>query len=393
MGAARVFYAQFLDTDLLEIAPQGGGDSQAVVNTENPVRDAAECNVCHYIVDPVAGAFQNVDKTGNWGPLSGGWYTDSFAPGLEGDVMPASEYDRALQWLGARTVQDKRFRRAMVSNVYEAIMGRRPLAMPKNAERPEYLGLLRAYNAQQNWLREVERQFVASDYTIKEVIKQIVTSPYYRAQGASIDLESAAPQERGAYAELGLARLLTPEQLDRKIEAIFGERWMSTDPWNILTDPRVFYMLYAGIDSKTILERLRYMSPMMASIATIMAGDVSCRLALKDFGRPNADRRLFRGIDLSSPSASLEPKQVRATIAQLHDLILGLPVTEDSVEVDIFYELFIAVQRDGAQAIARGQEPEDVRSHCGGFNDPHYTARAWMAVVTAMLEDWTFLFH
>ena len=40
-----------------------------------------------------------------------------------------------------------------------------------------------------------------------------------------------------------------------------------------------------------------------------------------------------------------------------------------------------------------GEEPDDLRSACGGHDDPHYTARAWMAVVTAMLEDWSFLYH
>jgi hypothetical protein len=47
----------------------------------------------------VAGCFQDYWKfEGVYGKRKGGWFKDMFAPGFEGEELPAEERWRALQW-------------------------------------------------------------------------------------------------------------------------------------------------------------------------------------------------------------------------------------------------------------------------------------------------------
>lgn len=387
-GRARIFYKIFLNTDLLEIAPQGGGDSQAVADVENPVRDAAQCNVCHYIVDPTAGIFQHFDDGGHWHPRSGGWYDDSFAPGFVDEPLPEAQQELALPWLASQVVQDRRFARAMVANLFEMILGRRPLKFPTDPNAEGYLGHIKAYTAQQEWLRQTVDAFIAADYSLKALVKLIVTSPYYTTSHVDLDLDTFDPDQRAQYAGIGLARLLTPEQLRNKLAATFGERWLVDDA-DVLSPDGEYHLLYGGIDSNSTIERERTMSPLMTSIARIMSGDVACNLAVKDFTIPAFERRLF---PLVEPGDVDEPL-VRQNIQHLYAHLLGERVSPDSLSVDIMYDLFDAVQTEGSARVAADSKLIETGSHCGGLNDESYTIRAWLAVVSLMLEDWSYLYH
>ena len=82
------------------------------------------------------------------------------------------------------------------------------------------------------------------------------------------------------------AGLLSPEQVERKVGAIFGERW------NRLNDQLA--MLYGGIDSKAVTERAADPSGAMGAIQRIMANDVALKNTAMDFSRKPADRKLFQ---------------------------------------------------------------------------------------------------
>src|SRR5262249_61880120 len=73
-----------------------------------PTMEAAECVVCHKTLDPVAGLFQDYWRfadQGVYGKRKGGWFTDMFKPGFEGEDLPATDRWRALQWLRATPAQ------------------------------------------------------------------------------------------------------------------------------------------------------------------------------------------------------------------------------------------------------------------------------------------------
>ena len=154
-----MYFQHFLGVDVMSLAPRVA--DPAVVSTKfaNPTLQAPECVVCHKVIDPVAGLFQDYFKeTGDFGPRKGGWFTDMFPPGLDGRDLPTEDRWRALQWLGEETANDPRFAVAMVEHAYYILMGRRPLLPPQDIEDPlfthilfgAYLGLL-AWGAV--WLR------------------------------------------------------------------------------------------------------------------------------------------------------------------------------------------------------------------------------------------------
>lgn len=391
---ASVFFSQFLDTNVLELAPRGGGDSSAVADVFNPVRDAAECNVCHYMLDPVAGAFQNHDARGRYNPRDEGWYSDTFSPGFNDDLLPNRDAERAIQWLAEASAEDDRFARAIVGHVYEILMGRRPLEMPKDAERAGYAGALAAYEMQREWLKGIEQDFVASNHDIRVVFKAILTSPFYRAVNVDANAVAGDDERAAQIEEIGLARVLTPERLHRKIVATFGAAWRYDDK-PALTDAQRFRFLYGGIDSINVTERLDDFNSVMAAVAMLMANDVPCRLGVRDFTLAPDERRLFPHVELTDVPGQVDAEaNIRANIQHLYDHLLGERVAVDAPEVDIAYGLFRDIQADGARGLDAGEYDLELDAACradGLREDPDYTARAWMAVLTYMLSDYRFL--
>ena len=138
---SRVFYQHFLGVDVLELAARVGDAAAVQAKFENPTMQASECVVCHKTLDPVAGLFQDYWRfadQGIYGRRKGGWFTDMFAAGYEGEDLPGDERWRALQWLGERTAKDPRFAGAMVEHAYYILTGRKVLLPPKDLDDPLY---------------------------------------------------------------------------------------------------------------------------------------------------------------------------------------------------------------------------------------------------------------
>src|SRR5205085_6098429 len=114
-----------------------------------PTMEASECVVCHKTMDPVAGCFQNYWKfEGVYGKRKGGWFTDMFKPGFEGEELPEQDRWRGLQWLGEKTAKDPRFAVAMTEHAWYILTGRKVLLPPKDLEDPMFNSRRRAYDAQ-----------------------------------------------------------------------------------------------------------------------------------------------------------------------------------------------------------------------------------------------------
>src|SRR5439155_19677330 len=163
--------------------------------------------------------------------------------------------------------------------------------------------------------------------------------------------------------------------------AIFGQ------PWGKLRDQLA--LLYGGIDSKEVTERAADPSGAMGAIQRILANDVACQHTLRDFARKSTERRLFPGIEPSTlPGSSPEADAtIRRAIIHLHEHILGRHDAADSEEVSRTFELFAGIVAD-----AQAQKGLDKREayHCRANvpdapADPHYTIRAWRAVVMYQL--------
>jgi hypothetical protein len=385
---ARMFYQQFLGVDVLELAARVSDAAAVTAKFKVPTMEASECVVCHKTVDPVAGLFQDYwDFDGTYGRRKGGWFTDMFAPGFEGENLPEDQRWRALQWLGERTAKDPRFATTMVEHAYYLLTGRKVLTAPKDIDSPLFGAHLRAYQEQRKQIEAIASRFAQNNFNFKSAIKDWIISDFYRADG----LASAAanPSRRAELDDVGLVRMLAPEQVERKVAAVFGK------PWGKLEDQMA--MLYGGIDSKEVTERAADPSGAMGAIQRILANDVACHETALDFSRAPDRRILFPNIepDVIPGTTPQADAQIRQAIVHLHQRILGRYDAADSPEVDRTYQLFAGIVADAAQH--KGIDAEENWSCRQGLEhpvpDPHYTVRAWRAVVTYLLRRPEFLYE
>jgi hypothetical protein len=387
---SRMYYQHFLGVDVLELAARVSDAAAVQAKFETPTMQAAECVVCHRTLDPVAGLFQDYwrfAEKGVYGKRKGGWFKDMFGPGFEGEDLPPSERWRSLQWLGERTAKDPRFAVAMTEHVYYILTGRRPLLPPKDIDDPLFPAKRRAYQEQRREVERVAAKLVEAKFNLKVAFKEWAASPFYRADGPATAL--ADPKRKAELDDIGLVRMLSPEQVERKLAAVFGERW------GRLADHQTA-MLYGGIDSKEVTERATDPSGAMGAIQRIMSNDVAVRHTLRDFARPAAERKLFPGVEPSVvPGASAEgDAAIRKAIAHLHERILGRYDAPDSAEVGRTFKLFAAIVADAKKTKFDKQESYPARQGVTKPpEDPHYTIRAWRGVVTYLLRRGEFLYE
>ena len=391
---ARMYYQHFLGVDVLELAARVSDAAAAQAKYKVPTMEAAECVVCHRTLDPVAGLFQDYwrfAERGVYGKRKGGWFTDMFGAGFEGEDLPATERWRSLQWLGERTAKDPRFAIAMVEHVYYILTGRRALLPPKDLDDPLFPARRRAFAEQRREVERIAAHFAKDGFNLKTAFKDWAVSPFYRADGLATVLTD--PKRRAELDDIGIVRMLSPEQVERKVAAVFGEKW------NRLQGEMA--MLYGGIDSQEVTDRATDPSGAMGAIQRILSNDVACRHVARDFRRPAKDRQFFSAIDpetLPGNSADSDAA-IRKTIVHLHDKILGHSDRPDSAEVERTFRLFAGIVADAKnQKGVEKQEsyycrPGDKDARGSAVPDPHYTIRAWRAVVTYLLRRQEFLYE
>jgi hypothetical protein len=275
-----------------------------------------------------------------------------------------------------------------VEHVWYVLSGRRALLPPKGIDDPLFDAKHRAYEAQRKEIERIASEFTKANYNLKEAFKQWVVSPFYRADGLATTL--ANPAREAELADLGVARMLGPEQLERKITAIFPKRW------GRLKDTQ-FAMLYGGIDSEEVTERAADPSGAMGAIQRIMANEVACNNVARDFAAESGKRRLFPKIEPDIvPGESAESDQrIREAMVHLFEVVLGRYESLNSAEVNRAYDLFAGVLEDVRDR--KGVEPVE-SYYCrssgeGRDKDPAYTIRAWRAVVTYLLRQRDFLYE
>lgn len=351
---SRWTYYHFLGVDIEKSAARTT-DPVALADTNNPTLNNPACAVCHQLMDPVAGAYQNYGDQGWYRTSDGGldslpdaykneenspyifgdtWFADMRTPGFNGTTVPNA--DTSLQWLASQITADDRFASATVKFWWETVMSDVLLLPPENSSDANFEYLLAAYEAQQELIDDLAQQFITgfnggAPYNLKDLLAAMVTSDWFRANGASEALSSA---ELVALANVGNRRLLTPAELQAKTESLLGYAWGEGEaPWQIdnyqssLLDRYRIY--YGGIDSTGITERAKELNSIMSNVAEAQALAMACPSVLFDMNRDESSRLIFTQVD----------RYVTPTLHTREDFIVTGTSTSDASSHNLVHSL------------------------------------------------------
>lgn len=333
---SRWTYYHFLGVDIEKSATRTT-NPVALADTNNPTLRNPACTVCHELLDPVAGAFQNYGNSGLYRDSWGGqdalpetykhpewfeenaapslyvygdtWFRDMRAPGFNCEQAP--DPSNSLQWLGQRIARDTRFATAAVKFWWPAVMGEEAKTAPEAREDAGFEVELATFNEQNRFIENLGKHFASGidggkAYNAKDLFVEMLMSPWFRADSSTVAGNSASRASG-----LGTRRLLTPEELEAKSRALLGWRWGeddSPDPWDydeVWTQlGNRFQIYYGGIDSNGIKERSRALTSLMSNVAEKQAVEMACPAVVLDFNRPDGERLLFDGIDRNTTPTS-----------------------------------------------------------------------------------------
>ncbi len=316
---ARWTWYNFLGVDIEGLAIRTT-DPVALADTNNPTMNNPSCTVCHSVLDPVAGTFQDYADSGQYKSAMNGtdsldrlyktptdgsvslfqtgdtWYRDMRPPGFDGVLASSTNTTR---WLAEQIVKDARFATSTVRFWWPAVFGSELLKAPEVATDADYAARLAAYEAQQAEIERLTDLFVSSGLSVKTLLTDMVLSPWYRADGFSGTVNATLSAARDL-TNLSGEKLLTPEQLSRKTRTLTGFNWYAdTDAVTAATVSGLeneYNTFYGGIDSFALKVRARSVTPMMSNVAVTHALEASCPIVMGDFIRADSSRYLFGGL-------------------------------------------------------------------------------------------------
>ncbi|MDC0666723.1 DUF1588 domain-containing protein [Nannocystis radixulma] len=409
---ARMTYKFFLATDVLRLGERP--IDPTAIKTPNATRENPNCNVCHNVIDPVAGAFQNFNDQGDYLPQAETeamfWYPEMLLPGFGEAKVPEGSEAKSEQWLAKQLVADDRFAQAAVNIVWKGLTGNDPLNEPFDAAMPGFEEALKAFEVQDRVIKGIAKKFKENNYNLKIVFREIIKTDYFRATNVRGEVEESRARE---LADIGTAQHLSPEQLARKIEAVTGYPWRNAPgDSDYLLNENEYKIFYGGIDSDSIVTRITEPNGIMANIALRMSNEMSCRVTAREFAQDPSDRLLFPYVETSFVpqdengfAVPAVTDAIRANIAHLYDHVLGEHHDIGDPEIDAAYNLFFEIWQDGKAGLAAGTYPVEPPCRANEDwwtgnplpeenrinSDNDYTIRAWMGVLAYMLSDYRFL--
>jgi len=277
----------------------------------------------------------------------------------------------------------------------------------------DYAERLESFEVQDALFESLLKEYEASGENHRVLVKGVILSPWFRAGSPKVELTEA---EGVALADVGTARILTPELLDRKIRTITGRTWASGNGMPHLLNENSMMVFFGGINSNDITKRITTPNGLMASVVQRMSTEVACGSVAYDLVRPRADRRLFPYVDVTyepeDVNGYLVPGVVDAiyeNIRYLHGWLLGEWLPHGHADIEATYELFYDTWLEGREAVSMGLMTPNLQNACRatkdeitGVNlpageaisaDPTYTVRAWQAVLTYLLSDYRFIYE
>ena len=312
---ARWTLYHFLGIDI-EKSSQRPLDEASLSDRNNPTMNNPNCAVCHTVLDPVAGAFQNWSEWNMYRengydaldhfykfPADGSasayrqgdlWYRDMRLPGLFETTLTSR--DATLRELASRIVREPAFLTAAVRFWWPAIFGENPVVLPSVESDEGFAEKSAAYAAQQASVAAFAR-VLGERGNAKDMLVEMMMSPWFTAQSATRH-EFRAVQLQ---ASLGAPRLLGPAQLAAKTLELTGVNWRTTTSpaGRTWSDYENMSVMLGGIDSVTVLERASVLTPTILAVQQSIMAEVACPAVVKDFALDENSRRMFTLVDAS----------------------------------------------------------------------------------------------
>ena len=311
---ARWTFYHFLGIDI-ENSSLRPLDEESLTDSNNPTMNNPNCTVCHALLDPVAGAFQN------WGggnifkgdgehdtldsfykyPTDGSrslyqngdlWYRDMRSPGLFGTEI--TESYSTLASLAELIVKEDSFLAASAKFWWPSVFGRELVERPNDETDLSYTEKYRVYSAQQAAVASFGEK-LDSNMSAKEMFIEMIMSPWF---GASESLNSAYSNDQIA-ANLGNKQLLSPEQLARKTRSLTGVAWRAYQrPNGVIEWPHdELGILLGGIDSDAVTSRATELTPLISTVLQTYSTETACLAAIREFSLPTDERKLFSYVE------------------------------------------------------------------------------------------------
>jgi len=277
-------------------------------------------------------------------------------------VLPVSEETQPLKWMVQRLAADDRFADKTVRTVLTGLTGIEATAASTTA-----------------FINDTKNSFVANNFDFKGLVKDIVLSDYFRARNLAV---TESPNN---YVDVGSGRLLTPEELDRRIRTVMAGNYAWRGPNSNGGLDGGHYMLYGGINSNDVTSRTTTATSLMDGIQERIANQVACERVANDLY--NAGVLFPIADETHTPNTQAGEDAIRANIVHLHRRLHGEDWTVNDAAVNMTYQLFV-----DARALGESTIPVECRGG-GGSTDINGTVLPWVAVVTYLLTDYRFLYE
>ena len=185
-----------------------------------------------------------------------------------------------------------------------------------------------------------------------------------------------------------------PDALNNKLLATTGTTLLSSgcqwNGWGCINQPiiREYEGLLWAASTPWAAVTVRNESPtgLMVRITTTMASQVACGVVAQDFNKPAAQRTLFGSVSPTLvPDTTAHQQAIQAAIASIYQQVTGAHAQDVAANLADAYTLFTSTVTAGKTA---SDQTLDGPCQYGTITqDPTYTLKAWIAVMTYILSD------
>jgi len=408
---ARWTFYHFLGIDI-EKSSQRPTDEASLSDRNNPTMNNQNCTVCHALLDPVAGAFQNWDENNFYRgashdgsdaldgfykyPQDGTqslyrtgdlWYHDMREPGLFDKKI--TERDTTLRALADLIVAEPLFLTASASFWWSPVFGKPLLYKPAVEADNGYAAKLAAYRAQ---LEAIEgfAEALSVRFDAKDMLVEMFMSAWFSGETvASYAFDSAHYESK-----FGSEQLLTPEQLAKKTRALTGVAWRTSvsASGNVNSKFDELGVLFGGIDSEAVTSRAIELTPTMTTVLMTVATESSCIAVARQFAKPRDSRSLFTLVEETTKPLLFEsslltlPSEAQGdwkTVSLAAELTTGptevsITFTNPYCDYDgsqcleqriLYVDSLTIISPSGIKQLFRGDDPRLMTSYSNGPPD------------------------